>query len=80
MAWTIIHRSAEELRGGLRPVESGDMYRPTNRKVGDEPILAGFGHDGEGVPPLDIATPPDRVRRSTRREAAELRSPAVGPR
>jgi anti-sigma regulatory factor (Ser/Thr protein kinase) len=39
VAWTIIHRSAEELRGGLRPVESGDKYRPTSRKVGDEPIL-----------------------------------------
>jgi hypothetical protein len=46
-----IHHSVEELRGGLRSVESGDVESPDYREVREELILAGFVRDGEVVTP-----------------------------
>ena len=51
MAWTLIHHSIEELRGGLRSVESGDVESPGYREVRDELILAGFVRVDEVVTP-----------------------------
>jgi hypothetical protein len=51
MAWTLIHHSVEELRGGLRSVETGDVESPSYREVRDELILAGFVREGEVVTP-----------------------------
>ena len=51
MARTFICHSIEELRGGLRSVESGDVESPDYREVRDELILAGFVRVDEVVTP-----------------------------
>ena len=51
MAWTLIHHSTEELRVGLRSIESGDVESPAYREVRDELILAGFVREGEVMTP-----------------------------
>jgi hypothetical protein len=51
VAGTIIHHSIEELRGGLRSIESGDVESPDYQKVRDELILAGFVRVDEVVTP-----------------------------
>ena len=51
MVGTLIHHSIEELRGGLRSVESGDVESPRYREVRDELILAGFVRVDEVVTP-----------------------------
>ena len=51
MARTFFCHSIEELRGGLRSVESGDVESPDYREVRDELILAGFVRVDEVVTP-----------------------------
>ena len=51
MARTFICHSIEELREGLRSVESGDAESPDYRQVRDELILAGFVRVDEVVTP-----------------------------
>ena len=51
VARTIIHHSIEELRGGLRSIESVDVEAPDYREVREELILAGLVRDDEVVTP-----------------------------